>query len=614
MKIINKISIVFIVLISVLAAQTVIEQYKIDEIIFTGNEHVLTKDLTDLLKIKGRFLFKNGSNFNQKFVSDEKNKLINYYHQIGYLRADIQDSIVYINQNYVQVYFQVNEGKQYFLKSIDILGNVKYSDNDILNRMNIAVPEPLNILNLKRGIYSLIRDYSKSGYPTISISDSLSVGDSVKLYITVKEGHIYTIDNITIPELEEILSKVIRREIIINSGDVYNIEHIEESQKRLFETNLFNSVSISPTNLNPDSRTVDLDIRLTPSKFTVVNYETGIGQDVEVEHSEPVLTLDMLASWSYHNIKKSGRRFKIATTIKSIYPTLIIPQKFMLNAYYTEPWFGPFRVPTTVNPFYQYSSNTLHNYEAQKYGLRLISNYNWFRKIKLRSNLEWSKSKIVGVEGVYDLKEDFEERRLFSIDFRWDTRNDYLNPSKGLLISVSPSMTGYVLGGENHFFQLNSNFSQYIKVSTLGVLAYNVSGGYALVDTVNDIDGLIPLDKRFFLGGSNSIRGYLANSIGPNVVTDDEIVPTGGNIRFYGNLEWRQNIYGILGYELFLDGGYLWKDISFVSMNDLLFSGGFGLTLETPIGPARIDIGFPWQKNSNQFGKGKLHLAITHAF
>ena len=139
------------------------------------------------------------------------------------------------------------------------------------------------------------------------------------------------------------------------------------------------------------------------------------------------------------------------------------------------------------------------------------------------------------------------------------------------------------------------------------MFAHNINVGMAFQ---KDSDVNIPYTERFFLGGNSSIRGFEQQMVGP---LSAEGEPLGGNLRFYTNFELRFPIYSIIGGTLFLDMGNLWANVEESTISDIEKAAGLGITIDTPIGPARIDYGFPLgaeYKNTS----GQLHIAIAYAF
>jgi outer membrane protein assembly factor BamA len=126
----------------------------------------------------------------------------------------------------------------------------------------------------------------------------------------------------------------------------------------------------------------------------------------------------------------------------------------------------------------------------------------------------------------------------------------------------------------------------------------------AVAPTVN-----IPVYKRFYCGGTSSVRGYPERGIGP---VDENDNPLGG--RFLGEIsgEVRFPIYRILGGVVFIDGGNIWQDMGEIDTK-LRWGVGGGLRLQTFLGSVRLDYGFKLGRQEEE-SLGVLHFAIGEAF
>ena len=114
------------------------------------------------------------------------------------------------------------------------------------------------------------------------------------------------------------------------------------------------------------------------------------------------------------------------------------------------------------------------------------------------------------------------------------------------------------------------------------------------------------LYDKFYLGGSNSLRGWDML----RYQTDSNGLPLGDVIRIINNWEIRFPLFGILGGEIFLDGGHIYNNFENISFSNLSWDSGFGITLATPLGPVRLDAAIPLEKNANW----QIQLGVQYIF
>ena len=127
----------------------------------------------------------------------------------------------------------------------------------------------------------------------------------------------------------------------------------------------------------------------------------------------------------------------------------------------------------------------------------------------------------------------------------------------------------------------------------------------------------VPFGKRYFLGGSTSLRGWGIYEVGPLAGG----LPVGGNSLVSFSSEMRAPLPGKLGAVLFLDGGNVWADSFGMNLRDLHYAVGPGLRYQTPIGPLRFDVGYQLNPEPGLLVNGqpqqrrwRMHFSVGQAF
>jgi len=130
----------------------------------------------------------------------------------------------------------------------------------------------------------------------------------------------------------------------------------------------------------------------------------------------------------------------------------------------------------------------------------------------------------------------------------------------------------------------------------------------AVVEEYGDSD-LVPLFDRFFAGGATSVRGYEYREVGPREDGD----PIGGKAKLEGTLELSYPIIDIIKGYAFFDFGQVWEEVEDFGQNKINTSIGLGVGLRTPVGPIRIDYGYPLNPDDDQ-GSGEIHFTTGISF
>jgi outer membrane protein insertion porin family len=228
--------------------------------------------------------------------------------------------------------------------------------------------------------------------------------------------------------------------------------------------------------------------------------------------------------------------------------------------------------------------------------------------------------------------------------------NDILSPSAGLFTSLSLEEGGAIPALLKNFGS-SLPFSQYYKATAyarwyddfstnrFAILAVKLKGGFAEPYRFRIRPGEeslpVPLNRRFFAGGSGSVRGWRARELGTMVNPQ-----LGGDATFEASVESRINVLkGVSDFwwfrlsgiwtVLFFDIGNVWSRVQDVHSRELAVASGFGIRYDTVFGPVRVDLGFrvydpaqpagqQWVTSKRFWGEtlanGVLHFGIGQAF
>jgi outer membrane protein assembly factor BamA len=227
----------------------------------------------------------------------------------------------------------------------------------------------------------------------------------------------------------------------------------------------------------------------------------------------------------------------------------------------------------------------------------------------------------------------------FSTGLVWDRRDNILDPTAGGWLSADAELAAQSLGSEVGFAKTFMQATGFRRITRAGrvVLAARVqvglARGFERQVPQRDLDGLpivgpdgqvitqtvadLPAGRRFFAGGSTSVRGYQQDRLGVPAVLNAAGLSNGGNGLVIMNGEVRTRIFSTVSLVGFMDGGNVFKRMGDINAGDFRGSAGVGLRYRSPLGPLRMDFGF---KLDRRFVAGKrergweFHLSIGEAF
>ncbi|WP_237215238.1 autotransporter assembly complex protein TamA [Falsiroseomonas oryziterrae] len=188
---------------------------------------------------------------------------------------------------------------------------------------------------------------------------------------------------------------------------------------------------------------------------------------------------------------------------------------------------------------------------------------------------------------------------------RYDGTDSLLDPRRG--IRFDAAATPYAdLGEGGGFVRALGTLRTYLDVTGDGGSVVALRG---TLGSLIGADRSVPLDKRFYSGGGGSVRGYTFQSIGPR---DAQNRPLGGSSLIEGSVELRQRVSGPFGVALFLDAGSV-GETETPDLSGVRYGAGLGLRYATAIGPLRVDVGVPLNRESGE-SSFAVYVGLGQAF
>ena len=251
------------------------KKVKVDEIVFVGNENFPSRQLRRKMKntkMKNLNFFKSSKYIGEKYDED-KESLITFYNDNGYKDFKIlRDSLFPVSEDRVGLAIAVDEGKQYFLRTVDWVGNSVYRKEDLEKVFNIkkgSVYNQSHIMDRLNGssgaqdaVSNLYQDYGYL-FSRLTPVEAKVENDSVDLEIRIYEGDQAYLNDIIISGNTRTNEHVARRELYTLPGDLFSKDKILRSIRQLGVLGHFDPEKINPNVLpDPSNGTVDLLYKL----------------------------------------------------------------------------------------------------------------------------------------------------------------------------------------------------------------------------------------------------------------------------------------------------------------------------------------------------------------
>jgi len=535
------------------------------------------------------------SEFNPKKLKRDKISLEAYYKSNGFLNIVITTKYESISKNYIDIQFDIEEGNQYQLKKINFYGNKLFTHDEIKQIVHISTNQNFNPLQIRRELKTLKRKYLMEGKVDIVIMDEVTIDEkNVIARINIFEGSTYQIQNIFITGLLSVKEKYVLREILFKVGEIYNIDKIDKSKKRIFESGLFSTVEILNKLVDKENGLLDIEVKVREYKSSSIEANFSFTElDLWQENLKPT-GVGAQARWVLGNIFNTTSNVEFTGRIASSINLNIFTDKPLIErdftAIYRTPWTFYFRIPTRIKYFHHEESE---EYDLTRDGLTysLLFNQGKTTTYEFNSTLEIIQSD----DSLYTGKKK-EPARWMNVKYLSTNIQNPLNPIGGQYLSFISTLSGTVLGGEIHYVKFEGEYRKYLRMGNNSIGAFRVLLGY--INNLGTKNNLLQ-EYKFELGGQTSLRGWASADNFKSASIIDMI-----------NLEYRFPIKNKFGGELFIDAGRLYETIDAFINTNMIWDYGVGLIYQTALGPIRIDIGFPYGELSNS----QLHASLLYMF
>lgn len=579
----------------------------IKRIEFVGNDSVLAKDLRKAMKTKTRNLlsiFNKSGRLVPSQLQDDRDAIRGVYQNRGYADAQVTDvQVSPLKGDGVELIFTISEGTQYSVKALNLSGIYVTNPDEVKAKLVMTDGSLYTPDGLTKDLKAIRDYYGTQGYIDANIVPEISPAGpgQVNVNYRIDEGAQSFVNLINIQGNTRTKDRVIRRELAVAPGDVFDTVLVDVSRQRLENLNYFSQVQTMPTDTMIPGRK-DLNVIVEEKRTGSFNFGAGFSTiDSLVGFAELQQTNFDLFGWP--NFVGGGQRFRIRGQYGIERADAVIS--------FTEPWFLGQQLSLGTELFYRQATFLSPLYNQANYGgaVQLRKPFGQF----LSANAEY---KLEGID-IYDVDYDsppqiwteagLYTRSAVSGGLTFDSRDNLFLTRRGTYLSLNGFVTGGGLGGDVQDYGISLDGSQHVLLPWDIIFLFR--GQLASVDTWGGSDN-VPLFDRLWLGGANNLRGFNFREVGPNVDGDYY----GGGSLGYMTLETTFPIISRVRGALFTDWGYV--NVNPWDFNSSGYNAdyGFGIRLDLPIGPIRVDYGIPFATDGYNGSQGRIQFNIGYQF
>ncbi|MCC2640288.1 MAG: putative outer membrane protein assembly factor YaeT precursor [Nitrospira sp.] len=495
----------------------------------------------------------------------------------GYLNVQISQPTLELSDDkkWFEITYAIVEGEPFIVQEVGFRGNTVFEDHELREGLNIKPGEIFQRAKIRGEITRITDMYGAKGYAFADVVPNVTPDNNARtatILLNVKEGEMMRIREIHVSGNDKTRDNVVRRELRLDEQDVIDTLALKRSFQRLNNLNFFETVEILPQQIDTDK--VDLNVRVKEKPTGQFSIGGGFS------------TLDKLVAIADITEGNLGGRGWLGRVRGQL------GQQRSLG------------LITFRNPYVNDSYNAL---QLDVY--RTMTNYISYFESKSGASVSWSRWLSEYVNGSVSL---FGEQLTYkdpqaglcpdliplicrqlgsqsSTGFRSsifrDTRDYYLDPRTGWRVSIGADYGTPALGGTNHFYKL------YFDVVKYTPLIYDTR--FSIRVRYGQVEGLegkpIPLTERFFVGGINTMRGFVFGRAGP-VTPSGSLLGSAKQLIFNNDFIFTISSEAKLNGVFFFDYGNGFDDNEPVSFN-LRSAVGFEARWISPFGPLRASYG-----------------------
>jgi outer membrane protein insertion porin family len=569
--------------------------YKLGEVSFEGNKTFSPATLKDYMigTTRARYSqFQKELPFVEADLMTGTSLLQSFYVSQGFPQVQIV-KLTTIPDNRtgtVNAIVTINEGPRFFFGPISFSKNFGIAQSEFSAKIKSLTnpPKPYSEADLQNLQRDLTFIFKSKGYYSASVTVTPNFqgvqGGRVPILVDSVPGPIYQFGAVIARQEPNarLQPGFLPRRFAVLRGQTYDPAKLDDLYKKLYLTGLYDTLDVQEVPQPDDT----IELVANPEEARPKELGFYLGYDT---FYGPILG----ANYTNRNIDGLGRIFSFKADYTGRGPDGEIS--------YDNPWFLEGNID--FNSALGISLKDLVGYSIQNYYARMRFTRNFRKGIQTALFLEAKESNVSSIVISPESLAGPTSYQLLTLGLSQtlDFRDSPTNPHKGWVVDGSASYSESVNGSAS-FIRLTGRYSTYFSFGKT-LLALGVRFGY--IDAVKGAAG-VPIDERFFNGGSTTVRSFYETELSPK---DTENNPIGGLARSIFNVEYDVPIFGDLVGAAFVDAGGTGN----TPFDNFATAVGGGVRYNLPIGPLRVDYGVNPAARKNQ-STSVLSLSFGFAF
>ena len=561
----------------------------IQKIVFKGNKKIKASELKKVMTTKRRnilsIITKTGT-LDEDVLKNDLQLLTAYYFDHGYLEAKLSEPKIDLsNPKKIRIEIGIVEGPRYHLGNIDFKGDVLTTKEALFKVLKMKRGDTYSNTAIRREVNALMANFADQGYAYVEVNPETSVDNKnllVHLTFEIEKKKSVYYEKIQVVGNTKTRDKVIRRELRVTEGELYNATDMNYSRDRLKRTGYFKEVDFTTSRGSTEEK-INLDIKVEESPTGAISFGVGYSTIESVVGSASISDRNLFGL-GYSGMLKFSLGFETQSAKLSL----------------TDPYFLGYPYAAGFDLYHErVEIFTTYSWKVTggdiRFGKELTDNIRIDAMYKLENVDVYN----VASDASFFIAEQRGKRTTSAISLTpsIDTRDDYFNPRRGGKHILLIQDAGGFLGGDNYSVKVVGQSSWFFPLPLRTTL--NIRGQAGFIAPYGG--KTLPLYEKFYVGGISTVRGFEYGIAGP--VDKPTGTPLGAKKLVVFNVEWIFPISREIGLQgaLFFDVGKGFDKFS--DITPLRFGAGPGIRWFSPFGPIHIDLGFNLNRKRGEKGQ-----------
>ncbi len=493
----------------------------------------------------------------------------------------------------VEVTVAVEPGPLFHLRRLDLQGDVPGSARA---KLGLAPGMPALASDVLAGRERLLNALRDEGYALAKVEEPVATlaqeDNALDIAYKVETGPRVELGRIEVDGLKDVNGDYLRRRLLVAYGDPFNPGAIEKARQDLAATGVFSSVRVRAADVvdGQGRLPITFDLAERPKRAASLGaaWSTDLGGSLST-------------TWQHRNLSGNAEQLNLTAGVTQLGGNSTTGIGYKGQAGFVKPDFWQRDQSLQINLCA--IKQSLVAYDQKAITGDIVLNRKFARHWSASVGLAGEQSEITQ-EGVT------RHYTLLSVPMvmKYDSGNSLLDPTEGVRARVSLTPFQSLAGGRGStFVVLQLAASAYLDLGEPGRSVLALRGMVGDTEGAGQFD--LPPDKRFYAGGSDTVRGYQYQSIGPQFPNNK---PQGGTAMAVVTLELRQRILGEYGAVAFADVGQVNADGA-PFIGTWRMGAGVGARYYTGFGPIRLDVAMPVNKQPGS-GSFEVYIGLGQAF